>query len=127
MFLIPKVISGNGVTLGGLITKTRTRYERNKLLSLSLDSVLTYILFFTSAGFFGIITFGLASLSIKLISNITLLTFILVSVIILIADLIITAFVPKNVTLVELCSFETFVDVHKSVKDEDLKNEKSKA
>ncbi len=127
MLLLPSVISGNGVTLGALITKTRTRYEKNKIASVIVDNVLTYILMFTSIGFTGLFSFGIASLSIKLFYNVTILTFVLAALIILIADFIITSFVPKNVTLVELASFETKVDVHKSIKKEEEQNETDQA
>ena len=69
MLLLPKVISGNGLTLGNLITKTRVRYEKNKWVSLLVDNVLTYILMFTATSFIGLISFGIAALSIKLFFN----------------------------------------------------------
>lgn len=125
LILLPKLISGNGFTLGNYITKTRIRYEKNKWLSLSIDTVLSYILMFTTVGFIGLISFGIAALSVKLFYNVTVLTFVLASLIILIIDFVLTCFVPKNITLVELASFETFVDVHKSVKEETLNNEKN--
>ena len=124
MLLLPKIISGNGLTLGALITKTRTRYDKNKILSLLLDNILTYIIMFSAIGFIGLISYGIASLGVKLFYNVTLLTFILAALIILIADFIITSFVPKNITLIEIASFETKVDVHKSVKEEEIFNEK---
>ena len=127
MLVLPKVISGNGLTLGALITKTRTRYDKNKILSLVVDNVLTYIIMFSAVGFIGLISFGIASLSVKLFYNITLLTFILVALIILMADFVVTSFVPKNITLIELASFETMVDVHKSIKEEEIINEKDQA
>ena len=127
MLVLPKVISGNGLTLGALITKTRTRYDKNKILSLVVDNVLTYIIMFSAVGFIGLISFGIATLSVKLFYNITLLTFILVALIILMADFVVTSFIPKNITLIELASFETMVDVHKSLKEEEIINEKDQA
>ena len=127
LLLLPKVISGNGVTIGNLLTKTRARYNKNKWLSLLIDNVLTYIIMFSSIGFIGLFSFGIATLSIKLFGSITLLTFVLVSSIVLIADFILTSFVPKNFTLIEISSFETFVDVHKNVTEEEINNENNEA
>ena len=127
MLILPKVISGNGITLGALITKTRTRYDKSKILSLVIDNLLTYIIMFSAVGFIGLISFGIASLGVKLFYNVTLLTFVLVSLIILIADFVVTSFVPKNITLIELASFETMVDIHKTVKEEEITNEEDQA
>lgn len=125
MIILPKVIFG--VTIGGLSTKTRIRYERNRIVANIIDNILTYILMFSSVAFVGLVSFDIASLAIKIFYNITILTFVFVSLIVMIADLILTAFIPRNSTLVELAAFETMVDVHKSIKKEELVDEKDEA
>lgn len=125
MILLPKVIFG--LTIGSLLTKTRIRYEKNVILSNVIDNLLTYILMFSITTMIGLVAFGIGSLAIRLFYNVTILTFVLVSIIVLIIDLIITAFIPRNATLIELAAFETYVDARKSVKKEEIDNEKIEA
>jgi len=116
--LLPMVIFGNGLTFGRFLTKTRCVSKKNPIVSTILDLLVYLILLFPSIAIIGIFAFGMNCLNVAIVGSVTLLGFVFVAFIIVIADFIVTSFVPKNVSFIELASMQKMVGVAKKITED---------
>lgn len=100
-YLVPQLIIGNGFSVGKLILRIRTIYERTSIFDLVLNILLTFILFMSSMFFVSMFTYGFYPLTTG-IGAFKFIFIIIFSVIVLLIDFGVLSFSKQKNSLIEM-------------------------